>query len=68
MLELTNERPSDEVLMDLNVDAETYDKLLNYGMDKCPREEVDQFLINWAVVDILKSAIEEAKDGCQKEG
>jgi len=54
----------EETIIKYNVDIEDeeYQSILAFGREKCPQEEIDHFIFNWAVVHALKSYIDKDKN------
>lgn len=68
-MRILNERPCDDVLFDVDLTTEERELLIDYACQNMPLEDVDEMLINWAIVNILKKQIErgESLEECDDE-
>jgi len=56
-MKISDFRKCKDNIADLEMTNEEREKMLDYGRKNCSIGEVDDFLINWALVDLLKKGI-----------
>jgi len=56
-MRISNFRKSKDSIADLEMSDVEREKILDYARKNCSIGEVDDFLINWALVDLLKKGI-----------
>lgn len=48
--------------MSFDITEEERNFLLNYGMDNISKEEMDEILLEWAMLDIIKKSVSNTLD------
>lgn len=56
-MEITGERPSTDVIMDIELTDKEYDLLLSFAKSHMPEEEINKCMIEWALLDAIKQKV-----------
>jgi len=56
-MQITNERPSTDVIMDFDMTDEEYELLLGYAKRNMPEEELNKIMVEWSILEAIKAMI-----------
>ena len=61
-MKILKETPLEQVKLDVDMTDAEHNMLLNYGRSKMTLEQLDDLIIEWAFVDIIKNTIDSIKE------
>lgn len=57
-MQFSEERPSTDVVMDIDMTDEEFELLLNHAKKHMPEEELNKVMVEWSILDAIKHYID----------